>query len=362
MALTAPAIEIGRRARDEIAAGKLRPAPAGMNSREPNNMNTNTLKPSLNALPESVRPILRLLTIRPLRFYFRYFPFSFGKLALWKRTAAHLWWLESHVKARTVFGSDLRVDANDIVGKYIYYFGKWEPNLTSWISQRLKPGDVFIDVGANVGYFSSLASKLLGDSGKVVAVEALPETFGRLKENLEMNGARNVRFANAAAWHKEEQVKIFTQPENPSGTTTLIQDWAVQWHLQQHVEVTAKPLPAILTPDEIKQARLIKIDVEGAEWNVVSGMASMMPACRHDLEIIMEVSRSMLEAHGKTGQDLLNVFSGWGFHPYHIVNDYSPAAYITQNAPPRPKRIERIFEEPGDQMDVIFSRIDAASL
>jgi FkbM family methyltransferase len=179
--------------------------------------------------------------------------------------------------------------------------------------------------------------------------------------NLELNNARNVRLANEAAWHKEESVRIFTKPGNPSGTTTLMQDWAVQWHLDEHLEVAARPLAAILTVEEIKQARIIKIDVEGAEWNVVSGMEAMMPACRHDLEIVIEVSKSMLSVHGKSGQDLLSLFSGWGFHAYHIVNDYSPAAYLSHVPPPRPRRLERMFDH-GDQMDVILSRIDAPML
>jgi hypothetical protein len=51
---------------------------------------------------------------------------------------------------------------------YIYYFGVWEPNITRWIVRRLASGDMFIDVGANVGYYSLLASKLVGESGSVV--------------------------------------------------------------------------------------------------------------------------------------------------------------------------------------------------
>ncbi|HEY3129426.1 MAG TPA: FkbM family methyltransferase, partial [Acidobacteriota bacterium] len=155
--------------------------------------------------------------------------------------------------------------------------------------------------------------------------------------------------------------KIFTRAEHPSGTTTLIPAWADQWRLGMHYEVPAAPLAAILQWDEIKTARLIKIDVEGAEWHVVSGMASLLRACRTDLEIIIEVAPKMLEAEGRTCQEFLDFFAALGFHPYRIENDYSAAAYFAPRTPTRPQRIEQIPTE-TDQTDLIFSRIDAASL
>jgi hypothetical protein len=55
------------------------------------------------------------------------------------------------------------VDASDIVASYIAYFGVWEPNLTSWLEGRLRPGDVFVDVGANVGCPRALRIRSLRD-------------------------------------------------------------------------------------------------------------------------------------------------------------------------------------------------------
>src|SRR2546429_7961962 len=86
----------------------------------------------------------------------------------------------------------------DILQQYIYYFGVWEPNLTRWIAQRLAPGDTFIDGGANIGYFTLLASKLVRDSGAGVAIEASPATFDALQRNLARNRARNGGAGNAA--------------------------------------------------------------------------------------------------------------------------------------------------------------------
>jgi FkbM family methyltransferase len=201
----------------------------------------------------------------------------------------------------------------------------------------------------------------VGETGKVVAIEALPQLFSMLEGNLKTNCAQNIRAVNVAAWDVEGFVSIFTRQEAPAGQTTLMEAWASQWQLDMQCAVPAAPLSVILKPDEIKAARLIKIDVEGAEWHVISGMASLFPACRMDLEIIVEVTPQILQAEGRTCQDLLDFFSGFGFYPYRIENNYSPKAYFARVLPSRPERID-LNTTVTNQSDIIFSRINAASL
>lgn len=316
-------------------------------------------KTALKSLPPPVRAAMRALVVRPSRFYIRFAPWSAGKLGLFNSVAEHLWWLETNVDATTLFGDVLRVDASDIVGKHIYYFGVWEPNLTSWIRRRLGPGQVFIDVGANVGYYSLLASKLVGPAGQVVAVEALPQTFQGLQENLHRNGARNVRAVNAAAWDRKENLKIFVRQEGPSGATTLMRAWADQWHLRRQVDIEAAPLATLLSAREIESARIIKIDVEGAEWHVISEMTSWLAHTAPDLEIAIEISRSMMSAQGRCLQDILAIFATFGFHAYRIENDYRASSCIDRKTHALARRITDWPSEAVDQIDAIFSRTDA---
>jgi FkbM family methyltransferase len=313
-------------------------------------------------LPAGVKRAMRWLIIPPVRTCIRYAPVNFGRKMLWDSVASHAWWLETSVEAKTIFDAVLLVDAGDIVGKFIYYFGVWEPNLSHWIEGRLKPGDTFIDVGANIGYYSLLASKLVGESGTVVSIEALPKTYERLLSNARRNSARNIRAVNSAAWNCEEKLAIFTKSTNPTGTTTLMRQWADQWHLADQIEVDAKPLAKILTAGEIAAARLIKIDVEGAEWNVISEMKSWLPSCRADVEIIIELSRSMLKTQENTIQDVFDLFASFGFFPYVIENDYSAASYINNRQSLRPARAQSVTDSYKDQLDTIFSRTDAAIL
>lgn len=315
---------------------------------------------------------MRHLVIPLVTRYLRGTGSSASKQAIWDRViSTHFCGLEPadcDLATKTIFGSKISVNPRDILGRYVYYFGVWEPNLTSWIGQRLVPGDVFIDVGANIGYYALLASILVGNSGKAVAIEALPAIFSALQKNLEMNDVRNTRAVNCAAWDKEEMITVYTCNEGPPVTTTAMRDWANEWKLENSCRVPAVPLSTILTPEEINRARLIKIDVEGAEWHVLSGMKSLMAASRRDLEVIVEVTPPMLATEGKGFQDVLDFFSNWNFYPYWIDN--SETAYMARS-PVRPKRIARelsketdiIFHRiPTEQADIIFSRTDAEFL
>jgi len=319
------------------------------------------IKLAVKNSPEGVKRLLRLLLVAPTRAYFRYAPVRFGKRILWGVVAARLLWLLNDVKIKTVFGNTISTNAKDIVGRYLYYFGVWEPNLTNWIRHRLRAGDVFVDIGANVGYYSLLASTLVGDSGKVVAIEALPEIFETLKDNLEINQARNVRAVNMAVWDQSDLITLFTRSDDLPATTTVMHGWADQWNLKKECQVRAASLPEILSPEEIQSVRLIKIDVEGAEWRVVLGLTTLLNQCRRDMEIMVEVSPRMLQAQGKSCQDVLDFFAAWGLHAYSIENDYSAAAYYSRTAPRQPQRIVRIPTE-TDQTDLIFSCIDAEFL
>jgi hypothetical protein len=164
---------------------------------------------------------------------------------------------------------------------------------------------------------------------------------------------------NCAAWDAEEMLTIYTQSEDLPGQTTVMPGWAEKYHLESRSRVQAAPLSAILTLEEFSTARIVKIDAEGAEWHVLSGMKPLMGSCRDDLEIAIEINSKMLEVEGRTPQDVLDFFAAYGFHAYRIENDYLQERYLYRETPQVPRRIERIVTE---QTDVIFSRIDAESL
>src|SRR5690606_7670776 len=107
----------------------------------------------------------------------------------------------------------------------------------------------------------------------------------------------------------------------------------------------------------IDLVRLIKIDVEGSELEVVQGLASLLPRFREDAEIVVEVTPKLLGESGVA--KLFAIFEDHGFKPYEIRNSYNAKDYYVRRSAIRPLRLERI---PTTTSDIVFSRIDCPEL
>ncbi len=256
---------------------------------------------------------------------------------------------------RTRFRSRMSGDTLEFVDQRLYYFGLYEPNLTRWLSGRLARGDTFVDVGANVGYFSLLAATLVGREGTVVAIEASPSIYERLRGNVSLNGLANVRAVNVAAHRAHGRVALFAGPPIQPELTTLVSDLG----FELEANVAAAPLDSILAADELASARLVKVDVEGAEWAVVEGMAGLLARGRDDLEVVIELHPHLLERQGKRVDDVFEPFLRAGFLPYTLPLDYSAPAHLS---PPRRVFATRLREAFDEHADVVFSRRDLARL
>jgi FkbM family methyltransferase len=291
-----------------------------------------------------------------LRAYVRYLPLAFGKEALWERVIdPYFAWNRYEFVASTVFGRRMRGDTRDILQQYVYYFGVWEPNLTRWIARTLGAGDTFVDVGANIGYFTLLASALVGREGVVVAVEPSPRLFGTLRETLALNRVGNARLVNMAALERQTRVSLYRGTENHSGLTTTREERGLEFEC----EVDAAPLSMILHQEEICSARMVKVDVEGAEWSAIQGMMPLLRDGRSDLEVIVEIDPELLSHDGRQPGDLIEFFADHGLHAYRIENDYSPSAYLGRTSARPPERLRSAVTGVSD---VIFSRREAEQL
>jgi len=137
---------------------------------------------------------------RLLKLYLRHGPIERGKWRLWAMSHRRLPSTcvpEGYYK--TKWGFRLLLDPAQYSNRFIYYWGLWEPDETYAVKRILKPGDIFVDVGANIGYFSLLASTVVGPGGCVHAFEPVPITTERLLENLAANAVENVKVYQCAA-------------------------------------------------------------------------------------------------------------------------------------------------------------------
>ncbi|MBW5423016.1 FkbM family methyltransferase [Streptomyces sp. BG9H] len=268
--------------------------------------------------------------------------------------------LRDHPRRRVVdveCGALFAVDTQDLIQRYLYLFGAWEPHMTRWLKSRLRGGDVLVDVGANVGVFAVLGSRLVGDTGRVVAVEASPTFHRRLLRNAALNGCDNIRAVNAAVSDSHKSLTFILASSHNMGANSIV---PYEGPAESTFEARALPLPELLEADEIARARVIKIDVEGAEGGVVRGLEPVLDRLRPDVEIAVEVTPERMAQLGDSADELLATMREHGFHSYRLANDYAPQSY--PRAMKRPAAPVRWRGPVVGETELVFSRVDAEVL
>jgi len=149
-----------------------------------------------------------------------------------------------------------------------FIFGTYEPQVVAQLQEIVKPGWTTLDVGAYLGYYSLLLSRLVGPAGKVIAFEALPEVHAALDENIRMNDCHNVVVENRAVARSSGVASLDRNAAGPlPSTATLCKGGALS--------VTAVSLDDYLR-GRPRRVALAKIDVEGTEGDVLEGMAEVL--------------------------------------------------------------------------------------
>ncbi|GGU00758.1 FkbM family methyltransferase [Streptomyces violascens] len=292
------------------------------------------------------------------RGYVRHAPGAVGKAELAERFLNP--YLCDHPRQRVVedrSGARFAVDTTDLIQRFLYLFGAWEPHMTRWLQSRLRPGDVFVDVGANIGVFAVLGSRLVGSTGRVVAIEASPTFHRRVLQHASLNQCDNIRAVNTAVSDERKTLTFVLASSHNMGANSIV---PYDGPAESTFDMEAFPLPEVLKSDEVAGARVIKIDVEGAEGGVVRGLAPVLDQLRSDVEIAVEVTPDRLAQLGDSVEELLETMQKHGFHTYRLPNDYSPASY--PRALRHPVAPVRWRGPIVGETELVFSRIDAEEL
>jgi FkbM family methyltransferase len=160
-----------------------------------------------------------------------------------------------------------------------------------------KQGDIVVDIGAHMGRYTIIGSKRVGTQGKVVAIEAHPGNFEMLNRNIKLNQLTNVIPLNYAVYSKETKIKLYL-PDEESGYTmhhSIMSNYVFTKYKDKtedkFVEVSANTLDYFLQLEGITDVNWIKIDVEGAEFEVLKGAHNVLSNSKN-ISLLIEV-------HGK---------------------------------------------------------------
>jgi FkbM family methyltransferase len=191
--------------------------------------------------------------------------------------------------------------------------------LCDYLKRNVRPGDIVLDVGANVGYISAHSAACAGSTGEVHGFEPLGECFARLERLRELNPRIRFIFNNVALGEKEGSLPIAYNPQGDSRNASLVPGK----HSGQIRQVPVRRLDKyieenISSPERIS---LIKIDVEGFEYSVLRGLEKFFRETPFRPLIVCEVKPWELSKLGATSDDFDRYMNGFGYRTSLIARE-----------------------------------------
>ncbi len=207
------------------------------------------------------------------------------------------------------------------VSRRIREEGIWEPHETSLILELLQPGDTFLDVGANIGYFSILAAAAVGEAGRVMAYEPDPENYRLLQANVELNALRPRVISTAAALSDANgEGRLYLSSDNLGDHQVYAGD----------EERTSIPIRLVRGDDDLvrtlSRLDLVKVDTQGSEFRVISGLSLLLQKFRP--RILLELTPHSLRQAGSNGRELVEMLATVKL-PMWIIDHVSGGLHAT---------------------------------
>lgn len=242
------------------------------------------------------------MLLKIIRLYTFYFPFDRGKWRFYTLAKKLYGKLPAKVLATTDDGRRLQVSLSDWMGDGIYFLGKYEVFCTEIVRRHINTGDVCLVVGANIGWYTTLFSKLVGNEGAVHAFEPVPETFDLLKENVALTAKEaNVFINNFALGDEEKNLDIHVFENMPMGHSSLA---AKPGQNSATVFVKVKTLDSYLLQRKIERVNFVKVDIEGAEMLFLRGAEKLFEQATPPV-IFMEMALETTKEFGYFPNDLI---------------------------------------------------------
>ncbi|MEP7165504.1 MAG: FkbM family methyltransferase [Ferruginibacter sp.] len=193
---------------------------------------------------------------------------------------------------------------------------KYEPEMTEKILSLLKTGDTFIDLGANEGYFSILASTKVGNEGKVHSIEPQNRLWEVILRNINKNGCYNINMIPFAISDKKNELSISLSPSINTGSSSIVKESRKK--LWKNQKIFSTTLDDLFYKKEITQVCLIKIDIEGYEYFALKGAAKLLEM--HIIRnILIEFHPAQLSKLGQTVTEIESFLKSYGYIEYNGV-------------------------------------------
>lgn len=169
---------------------------------------------------------------------------------------------------------------------YQQFLGIYQSRVIQILNKYLKKGDVFIDVGANIGYITAIGAGFVGKRGKVYSFEPVPKCFELLSRNKRLNKDYNITINKCALGSNTERTNIKISSHN-LGWNTMVPHFMKETDIQEVAEVNVIRLDDYIERNKINKVSFIKIDVEGYEFEVLQGLTNFFRSNQNGLPILL---------------------------------------------------------------------------
>lgn len=187
----------------------------------------------------------------------------------------------------------------------------YEKSETSYFINNIKKGDVVVDIGANIGYFTLLFSNLVGDTGRVFAFEPSQDVFDILQKNIKLNNCENVELINKAVSDKTGKIDLYVSSGGSSDNRVY----------DSNDNRSKISIHAISLDDFFEHyhgnINYIKTDTQGAEYQVIKGMSNLLKK-KNDIKIMSEFFPQGLAECGITPYEYYDLLKKYGFKMYEL--------------------------------------------
>lgn len=189
--------------------------------------------------------------------------------------------------------------------------GVYEPLQTELVKREISKGDVVLDIGANIGYYTLIFAKLVGEGGRVFAFEPDQDNFALLKKNVEINGYQNVTLVQKAVSNEVGNIRLYLCEEN-KGMHRIYESR----YCSQSIETESTRLDDYFQ-DYNGKIDFIKLDIEGAEFSAIQGMSLLLQK-NSSVKILTEFMPVAIKEFGVEPGEYLSLLVENGRKLYNI--------------------------------------------
>ncbi len=242
---------------------------------------------------------------------------------------------------KPILKMQVHASADQIISTKLRKDRCWEPYETELTLKHLRSGEVYVDVGANIGYYTLVAAQRVGLQGKVISYEPDPDNFALLKFNVDLNHLPQVKFFPYALYDKNTEGKLFLSADN-FGDHRIYAASDVR---------NSRPISLVHGGEHVSQQTdridFLKIDTQGAEFFVVNGLKQLIMKNRKHLRMILEFCPFGIRHSGADGHEFVRFLDDMAMQ-YHII-DHQQQCLIPAQTHHLAEWITRMADEPHNE-------------